>query len=313
MDLIKAYQLIAKIVFMLPVIHTTPIDCIQLANIKFFIKKDYLNHSYIQGNKLHKLKYNIDYAIKNNCSHLVTFGGAYSNHIAATAYAAKRSDIPSIAFIRGEELKENPKKWSKTLHQANENNMHFYFISRSEYRLKENSTVFKAYTKKLNKPHFIPEGGSNQLGIKGAAELIDEIKQQLPTMPTHILCACGTGGTLAGLIEGAAKHKLKTKIMGINVHQASKQIEKNIKILATHQFGVDWQLFDKYHHGGYAKITPELSDFATQFTKTSEIPLDRIYNSKSFFALNDLARKGFFDKNDRPLIIHTGGLQGGVF
>jgi len=291
----------------------TPIHKINLNGIYVDVKRDDLNDPDIQGNKLRKLKYNIAHAANNGYSHMVTFGGAYSNHIAATAAAGKRFGLNTVGFIRGQEFTDNPAIWSNTLRHAHRNGMQLMFISREDYRAKHKSTVFNQALDDFAKPYVIPECGSNDLGVAGAAELISELQQQLDTLPTHVICACGTGGTLAGLIKGTAQAKLPVQIWGVVVHKAAAAIDKDIQKMCPQQKQVNWTLLDQYHFGGYAKYDSTLKDFAANFRQAHDITLDQVYNCKSFYALHDLIQRQMITSKDRPLIVHTGGLQGGTF
>ncbi|WP_395373068.1 1-aminocyclopropane-1-carboxylate deaminase/D-cysteine desulfhydrase [Marinicella sp. W31] len=291
----------------------SPIEYITIQGVQVAIKRDDLNDPLIQGNKLRKLKYNVQHAIKQQHTHIVTFGGAFSNHIAATAAAGHRWGIKTVGIIRGAELAENKTQWSDTLKQAQQQGMHLIFVSREAYRLKHNSAVFKSLLKTFDAPYVIPEGGSNALGVTGVAEIMTELQQQLPSLPTHIICACGTGGTLAGLMHAVAETQLPIHIWGIVVHTAATAIAPDIKTLCKQHQSISWQLFDQYHFGGYAKTNNQLEEFACQFRQQHRVALDRVYNCKSFYALYDLIDRGALSNNDRPLIIHTGGTQGGVF
>lgn len=280
--------------------------------VKIWVKRDDLNHLVIQGNKLRKLKYNIKEAIEKGYNRLVTFGGAYSNHLLATAQAAHSCDFASLGFVRGDELEKQPHKWSQTLLQAESLGMKFVFLNRQEYRLKAESNAVKQQLKNNGLQSFlIPEGGSNPAAIQGVKETLDELQQQNMT-PTHIICACGTGGTLAGLIEGAAHHKMKTQIIGIPVLKGAEFLSKEIIDLSPNQAQVQWQLNHNYHAGGYAKSNQETTDFARGFRLNNNMVLDKIYTSKSFYAAYDLIKTGEIKPNSSVVIIHTGGLQGGL-
>jgi len=281
-------------------------------HVEISIKRDDLNHPYVQGNKLRKLKYNIKSALDQNTKTVVTFGGAWSNHIVATARAAALCGMKSIGFIRGDELENQNHKWSAALKQAADDNMQFIFLNRQDYRQKICARAVKTVLQKLSeKPYYIPEGGSNTLAIKGIIEIIDELKQQT-SIPDYIVSACGTGGTLAGLIDGVAKHKWHTKVIGISVLKGAEYLIDEVKKLSQYQHKIDWCLTTNYHAGGYAKINEPTQIFARDFMSKHNIPLDKVYTSKAFFAAYDLIIKGKIKKNSHVVILHTGGLQGGV-
>jgi 1-aminocyclopropane-1-carboxylate deaminase len=280
---------------------------------KILIKRDDLNHEIVQGNKLRKLKYNLQEAINGGFESLVTFGGAYSNHIVAVAQAAKHCGLSSIGIIRGEELSNNTQKWSQTLLQANQLGMQLHFISRTQYKLKHRSLdVRSVLGKQVESIYLIPEGGSNQLAIKGVSEIISELSMQI-NCPDYIFSACGTGGTLAGLIEGVYSSNWGAKVCGVPVLKAGNSIQSTIQELSEHSELVDWQLYDEYHFGGYAKSTIELADFSKTFCKNNLIRLDKTYTSKAFYAVYDIIDKGKIRPNSTIVILHTGGLQGGEF
>ena len=229
---------------------------------QILIKRDDLNHQVVQGNKLRKLKYNLLNAINENHCTVITFGGAYSNHIVATAKAAHECGLKSIGVIRGEELEKNTVSWSETLIQARKYGMQFKFISRKQYRLKHQSEEVISLLNGLKKAaYIIPEGGSNKLAVQGVAEVISELKTQIDE-PDYIFSACGTGGTLAGLIDGVNQYNWSSKVCGVPVLKAADSIASTIKDLSMHSNQVDWQLFENYHCGGYAKQTIELKEFS---------------------------------------------------
>jgi len=280
--------------------------------VEICVKRDELNHEIIQGNKLRKLKYNIKYALEKGFNQVATFGGTHSNHIVATALAANLTGLKSVGFIRGQELEERPQIWSETLIQAKRYGMQFVFIRRQDYRKKIHAEKIKKYLSNLSEtPHVIPEGGSNNLALKGIAEIISELKQQI-AMPTHIISACGTGGTIAGLIDGVIKNNWRSKVIGIPVLRGAEFLVGDIENLAKFHNRTPWQLYRDYHAGGYAKLDDKTLKFAKKFSAETSISLDRIYTAKSFYAAYDLIKIGEIPANSQVLILHTGGLQGGV-
>lgn len=291
----------------------TPLECLQdYLEVSIWVKRDDLNHCLVQGNKLRKLKYNFKQAIEECHSKVATFGGAWSNHILATAVAAQLCGIKSVGFIRGDELKHNRKKWSDTLKSAEEKGMQLVFLSRQEYRLKSLAATVKDFIEDSeDKLYFIPEGGSNALALQGVEEIIGELKLQIDE-PTHIVSACGTGGTLAGLIDGVANQGWKTKVLGIPVLKGGEFLKKDIEKLSKYHNQVDWELYGDYHAGGYAKLDNKTLKFAQEFSNKTAIKLDKIYTAKAFYAAYDLIKNGDIAKGSKVVILHTGGLQGGV-
>ncbi|MCF6289337.1 MAG: pyridoxal-phosphate dependent enzyme [Proteobacteria bacterium] len=289
--------------------NATPIQQLpSYKGVEVMVKRDDLNHKIIQGNKLRKLKYNLKYALEHNYTQLATFGGAYSNHLLATAQAAQLTNLKSIGFVRGDELASQQHKWSYTLTQARQLGMKLIFLSRKEYRLKYNASIVIKHLSRQT--YLIPEGGSNALALQGVAEIMDELSAQIEP-PTHIITACGTGGTLAGLIDGVAQTKWQTKVIGISVLKGANFLHQYITNLTKSHHRVNWEIWLNYHAGGYAKTTDKVTSFARKFSLTNTIPLDKIYTSKSFFAVYDLIKQGRIAPNNKVVILHTGGLQGG--
>ena len=284
----------------------------KIKSINVLVKRDDLNHPVIQGNKLRKLKYNFKYFLDNDFSTIATFGGAFSNHIVATAQASKLLNSPCIGFIRGDELENNPHKWSPTLVTANRLGMKLFFLSRQEYRHKDNSKIYqKLASYSSEKIYVVPEGGSNSLALLGVQEIIDELEGQIKA-PDYIVCACGTGGTLAGLIDGIAQKGWRTQVIGIAVLKGAQFLTQEVVRLSQGQARVDWQIIHDYHGGGYAKTTALMKNFGHQFVTSKNIPLEKIYTLKSFYATYDLIERSYFEKDSTVVILHTGGLQGGM-
>ncbi len=291
----------------------TPCQPIELLGVNVWVKRDDLNHQVVQGNKLRKLKYNLVQARQAGKKTLITFGGAYSNHLLATAYAAFEAGFMSVGVVRGDELAVSQAKWSETLYQCQKYGMKLVFVSRQAYRLKEHSEPVKALISEVEQPFLIPEGGSNQWAIQGMAEIIKEAAGQVG-LPTHVVCPVGTGGTVAGIIQGVAEQGWDCQVIGVAVLKGLHGVKDDInQWLNKNSSTVKWSINHEYHCDGYAKSTPELSSFAVAFAQHHGFELDKIYNSKSFYAVAQMITKGMITPADRPLIIHTGGTQGGVF
>ncbi|WP_417213272.1 1-aminocyclopropane-1-carboxylate deaminase/D-cysteine desulfhydrase [Bizionia sp.] len=265
---------------------------------QLFVKPDYLVDPFISGNKYRKLKYNIIEAKKQDVQTLLTFGGAYSNHIAAVAAAGNRFNFQTIGVIRGEELSKEIQK-NPTLKFAKSQGMQFYFVSRDTYREKETETFIENLRNKFGEFYFIPEGGTNELAIKGCEEILTEQDTEFD----FITSAVGTGGTISGLINSAKAHQ---KILGFPALKGDF-LRKDISKFAKRE---NWDLISDYHFGGYAKINLELISFINDFKQQFNIPLDPIYTGKMAFGVCDLIKKGYFPKDAKILMIHTGGLQG---
>lgn len=267
--------------------------------VKLYIKREDLLHSLISGNKFRKLKYNIEAAKNENKDTLLTFGGAYSNHILATAAAGNENGIKTIGVIRGDELKGNYDD-NPTLLYAEKLGMHFHFIDRELYRQKESEYFIKELKNAFGDFYLVPEGGTNDLAIKGCEEILtNDDKHSF----THVCCAVGTGGTISGIIESSNKNQ---QILGFPALKGDFLSNDIRKFVAKN----NWKLISDYHFGGYGKIKPELIRFLNQFYEETKIPLDPIYTGKMMFGIIDLIKKGYFPENAKILAIHTGGLQG---
>ncbi len=266
--------------------------------ISLTIKREDLIHPLISGNKFRKLTYNLIEAKKQGFNTILTFGGAYSNHIAATAYAGKLHGFKTIGIIRGEELS---KKWeaNPTLQLASEHGMQLKFISRDDYREKENPSYLKELQREFGDFYTLPEGGTNALAVKGCEEILTPRDADFDV----ICCAVGTGGTLAGIVNSSLENQ---HILGFPALKGSFLTE-DIRNFARKD---NWELVEDYHFGGYAKVTAELIDFINDFKKQTRIPLDPIYTGKMVFGILDLIEKDYFLPRTKILAIHTGGLQG---
>lgn len=256
-------------------------------------------HPDVSGNKFRKLKYNFEDFHKGDFSSILTFGGAFSNHIAATAAAAQLCGIPSIGVIRGEELASQI-QFNPTLKFAQNCGMQFKFVSREAYRQKTSDEFLVQLQKEFGRVFIVPEGGTNQAAIKGCEEILDE--------RTHIFdyisSPVGTGGTLSGLIKSAQEYQ---KILGFPALKDSNFLFDEIKRF-THRS--NFELIQDYHFGGYAKYSDELLDFINHFKSQYAVPLDPIYTGKMMFGIFKLIESGFFPSSTKILAIHTGGLQG---
>ena len=257
-------------------------------------------HPQISGNKFFKLKYNFLEAQRLGDKKIITFGGAYSNHIAATAYAAHRFGFDSIGIIRGEELAN--RTLNHTLSTAQQFGMQFQFVSREKYRLKDTNEFLEEI--KLHHPdsYIIPEGGTNELAIQGCQEILteDDLKNY-----DVICCAVGTGGTITGLIEASAKHQ---SILGFSALKGDFLTDEVSQLTNKR----NWKILDDYCCGGYAKTNDELLEFIENFEKQYQIPLEHIYTGKMMLGIFGLIQKDYFPKNSRILVIHSGGLQGRI-
>ncbi|ARV09293.1 1-aminocyclopropane-1-carboxylate deaminase [Winogradskyella sp. PC-19] len=267
-------------------------------NIQLFIKREDLLHPFISGNKYRKLKYNLLESNQLNKTTILTFGGAFSNHIAATAYAGKIKDLKTIGVIRGDEL-ESKIDLNPTLSFAKDNGMQFYFVSREVYREKNSESFQNNLRKRFGDFYLIPEGGTNKLAVKGCEEILTTDDSEY-----DYICSCvGTGGTISGLINSSSENQ---KILGFPALKGDF-LSEEISKFANNK---NWQLIADYHFGGYAKINSELVTFINDFKSRYNIPLDPIYTGKMMFGLFDMILAGKFEPDSKILAIHSGGLQG---
>lgn len=271
--------------------------------VELYVKREDLLHPFISGNKYRKLKYNLQEAKKQKRLCLLTFGGAYSNHILATAAAGKEYGFTTVGVIRGEELGvdlEKTLEQNPTLKQAHEFGMEFLFVTRKAYQQKTVPNFLKELEEKYPNSYLLPEGGTNALAIKGCEEILTKEDQVF----THVACAMGTGGTVTGIINSSKEYQ------EILVFPALKGnwIQDEIESLEPKK--QNWKIVSEYHFGGYGKVTSELVTFINNFKNQTQIPLDPIYTGKMLFGLLQEIEKGRFKRGSKIIAIHTGGLQG---
>lgn len=283
----------------------SPLQQVQLPllnkyGIRLFIKRDDLIHPHVQGNKWRKLKFNLIEARTKRYQTLLTFGGAYSNHIYATAAAAQAFGFNAIGVIRG----KKPSVLSATLQFALSAGMQLHFVERAAYGDKA------SLTDKLREAYgdfcMIPEGGTNLLALKGVEEMMIEMDAEFD----YYCAAVGTGGTLAGMI---AALRGRGKVTGFSSLKGEDTLTAGINELVRGYTGSRYHNFNinfDYHFGGYARVQPELITFIRQFKKDTGIQLEPVYTGKMLYGLFDLIMKGYFPAGSRVVAIHTGGLQG---
>jgi 1-aminocyclopropane-1-carboxylate deaminase len=257
-----------------------------------------LLHPEISGNKWFKLQYNLEAARAAGKTRILTFGGAWSNHIAATAAACKMAGMPCTGIIRGEAAPIP----SRTLQQAQQNGMTLHFVSREVYRDKAQQD----WEQQFPGTYIIPEGGHNAAGAKGCEEILPLVNYQ---SFTHIACAVGTGTTLAGLINSALPQQ---EVLGFVVLKGAAYLQTEVARLLERPVRPRWRLLHDFHLGGYAKVTPGLIDGINDFYRETGIPLDIIYTGKMMGGLQQMTAQGYFPAGSRLLIVHTGGLQGNL-
>jgi 1-aminocyclopropane-1-carboxylate deaminase len=312
-----------------------PIDFVSGRNMRLFLKRDDLLHNYFQkilfcdnkitpsvsGNKFRKMKYNLLYMEKMAINRLLTFGGAFSNHIHATAAAGRLFGIETIGVIRG----ERTEPLSPTLRFAEECGMRLYFVSRADYRDKE--LLMNTLKAQISDFYYLPEGGTNALAMRGTAEIVGEIEQQLNGIAPDFICTpCGTGGTIAGIISATKK---PTQVLGFSALKGDFLQKEVTGLLKIHKNGIytegslsefseekkleennNWSINTDFHFGGYARWTAELIDFINHFKQKNGVQLDPIYTGKMMFGIYKLIETGYFPENSTIVAVHTGGLQG---
>ena len=269
--------------------------------VNVYMKREDLIHPFISGNKWRKLKYVLQDAQSQNKHTLVSFGGAYSNHLVALACAGALYGFKTVAFIRGEEVQNYMLGLCKTW------GMELHFTSRERYKNK--TLLYDSFATETC--YFIDEGGKGVLAAKGCEEMLENVNGF-----THIFCAVGTGTTFAGLANAATPKGIKTE--GICVLKGAAEIDQEITLLLTKKTAVSnklkpndlWKVHHQFHGGGYAKTTPELVAFIDDFASQTGILLDPIYTAKMMQGVIALTKENYFNKGDSILTIHTGGLLG---
>lgn len=274
-----------------------------------------LIHPEISGNKWFKLKKNLDRAVQQNQTTILTFGGAFSNHIAAAANACKQSGLKSIGVIRGERIEP----LNTTLLKAQQDGMRLHFVDRASYAAKHTPAFQLKLTQLLGNFYLIPEGGNNAEGVVGCMEILKPEWNY-----DYVFCACGTGTTYSGLLASVGP---LTKIIGVNVLKGDNTMASEVRFLlsqvlrhsefvikgneALEENGIDsHSIISSYSFRGYAKFDQQLIDFKNQFEKRNNMPLDYIYTCKLFYAVDDLIKRRKVPANSKILIVHSGGLQG---
>ena len=286
-------------------------------HIKLWVKRDDLLHPQVSGNKFRKLKYPL-LALEKLSPTLVTMGGAWSNHLHATAHAAHLAGYPAIALVRGHEIVGTP--MTATLEDCQRLGMQIRFVSREEYRaLRAVPDAWRNHVDALGHTNttshvWLPEGGSAPAALHGVAELVDEIFHakidQGAFVPDTFMVACGTGATLAGVLAGL---RGRGRVIGVAAIKNAAYLHAEIAALlqqAGYPAYKNYALLTDFHHGGYAKAPPVLRQFCQDFSAETKIPIEPVYTGKMFYALHKLAQAGKFYPDERIVAIHTGGLQG---
>jgi len=277
----------------------------QQYGVELYIKREDLVHKQISGNKWYKLKHNLQHAKDQGFSRLVSFGGAFSNHLHAMAFAGQQFGFETIGIVRG----ERPELLNPTLADAEQWGMQLQFLSRTDYRRRHDA----AFVAKLVEPHqpcfVIPEGGANQWALAGCADIVEGINHQLTDF--DIVCVpCGTGATLAGIVVALGGN---TEVLGFPALKGATSLVDEIRAMITEfdaESATQWHLVDEFHCGGFAKITSELVAFMQCWQQQTGVALDPVYTGKMMMGLCELLRRDYFPVGTRIVAVHTGGMQG---
>jgi 1-aminocyclopropane-1-carboxylate deaminase len=281
--------------------------------VRLFIKREdarylpaYPGDRCLGGNKLRKLKYNLLAAEEQGHDTLLSFGGAYSNHLAALASASRIFGFRAIGVVRGEAAPSlNP-----TMRHAAACGMIIEYLDRARYRQREAPELLAQWRERYGPYFLVPQGGTNAHALPGCVELAAEIRRQCQGAPPDVVAvACATGGSLAGLIAGMEG---ESRLLGVAVLKGgflTHAVRELLEPTPARDFD-NWAVLDEFHGGGYAKVSPPLRHFIRQFQAEHGVPLDPVYTGKLFFALYQLLERGVFPPGSRVLAIHTGGLQG---
>jgi len=273
---------------------------LQVHGVQLAIKREDMLHPVVSGNKWRKLKYNLLEASEQGYKRLLSFGGAYSNHIHALASVGKELDFTTIGVIRGESFAAD----NASLADVRRFGMQLHFVDRHTYRRRTDIDYINALQNRFGPCYLIPEGGSTPLAVKGVAELWQEVDEPFD----YVALAAGTGATAAGVIQAAP---VATEVRVYAVLKGAGFLSHEISAyLSDRSRFSNWQLFQEYHFGGYARINPRLVAFMDRFEALHAIPLDPIYTAKMLYAVYAQIRSGEIAPGSRVLAIHTGGLQG---
>lgn len=271
--------------------------------VRLLVKREDMNHPLVSGNKWWKLKFNLEEAKRLGHSTVLTFGGAFSNHIYATAAATSELGMTSIGVIRGDEILP----LNETLAFAKKRGMNLLYVSREDYRRKTEEFFTEQLKKQVGNFYLIPEGGTNLLAIKGCAEFA---RKKLSPLDFDYLCLpIGTGGTIAGIVAGLAG---RNNVIGFSVLKNGEflkdEIKKHISEFSGEEFP-NWRVETNYHFGGYAKKTKELDRFISRMAHEQNLPLEFVYSAKMVAGVFDLISKNYFPSGTKILLLHTGGLR----
>jgi 1-aminocyclopropane-1-carboxylate deaminase/D-cysteine desulfhydrase-like pyridoxal-dependent ACC family enzyme len=271
-------------------------------NVNVFMKRIDLVHPVISGNKWYKMKYNIDKMMKQKKETLLTFGGAFSNHIHATVEAGKAFGFKTIGLIRGEEhLPLN-----ETLKYAVDNGMELHYINRATFRKRDSDEFLEELKKEFGDVYILPLGGTNKIALKGCAEIVEQIDIDYD----YICSASGSGGTFAGIVAGLNGNKKGVVFPALKGGGFLEDVISDLVFEYRGKNFSNWSINTDFHFGGFAKLTKELVDFTIEFEKLNGFELDYIYINKMMYGISELIKSGYFKTGETIIAIHSGGLQG---
>ena len=288
--------------------HLDRVDCefLRERDIAFDVLRLDCMHPQLHGNKWFKLKYNVQFIQENSIKTVLSFGGAWSNHLYALAAAGRHFGFRTIGIVRGEIVEPlNP-----VLRFARERGMELVAVSRSDYRLREEPEFIESLQEKFGEFMLLPEGGSNALAVRGCADIAEHLDWQGATRPGYLGLACGTGTTLAGVVSGLTAHSQQPmpSVLGVAVLNAPGYLEREVRRWLPGGAATRWTILEQYHAGGYAKSSPELAAFLQEFAAYSAIPLEPVYTGKLIYGLFDQIRTGGIPAGSHVIALHTGGI-----
>ncbi|MFT4861263.1 MAG: 1-aminocyclopropane-1-carboxylate deaminase [Pseudohongiellaceae bacterium] len=264
-------------------------------------------HREIQGNKWFKLRLNLARAVDGGAHKIVSFGGAYSNHLYALAAAGSALGVETVGFVRGEIVEP----FNPVIRFLKAHNMALIPLSRSDYRRKADPNFLEALLAKHGPAYLIPEGGSNELGVKGCEDIAKLVALAIPVNNQSIVAlACGTGATMAGVVNGFASLGTANSVLGVSVLKAPGYMGNAVaeKLPLASSAAIAWSVSDDYHWGGYGKSNPQLEKFMAGFAQQHDVPLEHVYTGKLFFALDSMIRQDVFPAGSHICALHTGGI-----
>jgi 1-aminocyclopropane-1-carboxylate deaminase/D-cysteine desulfhydrase-like pyridoxal-dependent ACC family enzyme len=276
---------------------------LRAAGVRLLLKRDDLLDPEIPGNKWRKVLPNLAAARAEGYRTVLTFGGAYSNHLRATAAAGRRAGLRTVGVVRGDELRDRP--LNPSLHRAAGYGMELDFMDRATWRERTSVPVLRALQRRHGPAYVVPEGGSNALGVRGCRAITEELNAQTGGEVDVVCCAVGTGGTLAGLAAALTKRQQAVGFTVLRTAGLPGEIEELQRAAFGGRVG-DWRLEDGYHFGGYARSTPELAVFADEVEAAHGLTLDRTYEAKALFGVLDLASAGAFRRGSTLALVLAG-------